>query len=366
MSDWYNIENIDQLDTPALVIYPDRIKENIRILKTFVPEVHRLRPHIKTNKCAEVCKMIMDEGIYKFKCATIAEAEMLALIGALDVLLAYQPVGPKALRLIELIQKFPNTHFGCLVDNFNSSSYLAAQAEKKGLKISVYIDVNVGMHRTGILPENAIELFARCHSLNGIDIKGLHAYDGHLRDTDLELRRAKCDEGFRKAEAAKNQIDNQFGKSLIMIAGGTPSFPIHAQRQHVECSPGTFIFWDKGYQQLLPEQHFIFAALVVTRVISKPTEDTITVDLGHKAIAAENPLSNRVYFLNAETVEPIGQSEEHLVLKTSHAFQVGDVFYGVPHHICPTVALHETMSVVENHRVIASWNVVSRKRKISV
>ena len=366
MSNWYKIENIDQLDTPALVVYPDRVKENIRILKDFVPDVNRLRPHVKTNKCAEVCKMMMDQGIYKFKCATIAEAEMLALIGAPDVLLAYQPVGPKVSRLIELIQKFPSTLFGCLVDNLDSASYLSDQAEKKGLTISVYIDLNVGMNRTGILSENTTELFASCITLKGIEIKGLHAYDGHLRDTDLEIRRAKCNEGFIKAETVKNQINKQFGKSLIMIAGGTPSFPIHAQRKDVECSPGTFIFWDKGYEQLLPEQPFLFAALVVTRVISKPTDDTITVDLGHKAIASENPLSNRVYFLNATGLEPVGQSEEHLVLKTNTTFKVGDVFYGVPHHICPTVALHETMAVVENHRVTGSWNVVSRKRKISV
>lgn len=366
MSDWYTIENIDQLDTPALVVYPERVKENIRILKDFVPDVNRLRPHVKTNKCAEVCTMMMDQGIYKFKCATIAEAEMLALIGAPDVLLAYQPVGPKVSRLIELIQKFPTTLFGCLVDNLDSASYLSDQAEKKGLKIYVYIDLNVGMNRTGILPEDAAKLFASCLTLKGIEIKGLHAYDGHLRDTDLEIRRAKCDEGYNKAEALKSQIEKQFGKSLLMIAGGTPSFPIHAQRKDVECSPGTFIFWDKGYEQLLPEQPFLFAALVVTRVISKPTDDTITVDLGHKAIASENPLSNRVYFLNAMEVEPIGQSEEHLVLKTNTTFQVGDVFYGVPHHICPTVALYETMAVVENHLVTGSWDVVSRKRKISV
>jgi D-serine deaminase-like pyridoxal phosphate-dependent protein len=367
MSDWYTINNIDQLDTPALVVYPDRVKENIRILKQFVPDVNRLRPHVKTNKCAEVCRLMMDQGIYKFKCATIAEAEMLALIGAPDVLLAYQPVGPKVSRLIELIQKFPNTLFGCLVDNLDSATSLSEQAEKKGMKISVYIDLNVGMNRTGILPEDALELFAKCGHLRGIEIKGLHAYDGHLRDTDLEIRRAKCDEGFNKARALQKEIEKQSGKSLVMIAGGTPSFPIHAQRQEAECSPGTFIFWDKGYHQILPEQPFLFAVLVVTRVISKPADDIITIDLGHKAIASESPLTNRVYFLNAPEVEPTGHSEEHLVLKaTQKRYKVGDVLYGVPFHICPTVALHETMAVVENHQVKDSWQVVSRKRKISI
>jgi D-serine deaminase-like pyridoxal phosphate-dependent protein len=135
----------------------------------------------------------------------------------------------------------------------------------------------------------------------------------------------------------------------------------------VECSPGTFIFWDKGYQQLLPEQPFLFASLVVTRVVSKPADDIATVDLGHKAIASENPITNRVYFLNSPDVLPIGHSEEHLVLKTApNELQVGDILYGVPHHICPTVALHETMGVIEKNKFTGSWNVVSRKRKITI
>jgi len=367
MSEWFTIDNMDQLDTPALVVYPDRVKENIRILKEFVPDVDRLRPHVKTNKCAEVCRLMMDEGIYKFKCATIAEAEMLASIGATDVLLAYQPVGPKAKRLIQLIKLFPFTSFSCLLDNLDSATNLSNVAERDDLQISVYMDLNVGMNRTGILPAKALELFSDCADLKGINIIGLHAYDGHLRDRDLEVRRANCDKGFGEVEVLHNQIQQQFGKSLIIIAGGTPSFPIHAQRAHVECSPGTVIFWDKGYQQLLAEQPFLFATLVVTRVISKPAEDIITVDLGHKAIASENAITNRVYFLNANEVEAIGHSEEHLVLKISNgSFQVGDVLYGAPHHICPTVALYETMAVVEKNKVVGSWSVASRKRKISI
>jgi D-serine deaminase-like pyridoxal phosphate-dependent protein len=367
MSDWYTISNMVQLDTPALVVYPDRVKENIRILKQFVLEVDRLRPHVKTNKCAEVCRMMMDEGITKFKSATIAEAEMLATIGAHDVLLAYQPVGPKVERFITLIKTFPFTSFGCLIDNIGSATRLSKAAEEHNITISVYIDLNVGMNRTGIEPEEALRLFNDAQSLKGIDIKGLHAYDGHLRDSDLEIRRAKCDEGFSKVSVLHQRIKEQSGKSLVMIAGGTPSFPIHAQRQEVECSPGTFIFWDKGYQQLLPEQPFLFASLVVTRVVSKPADDIATVDLGHKAIASENPITNRVYFLNSPDVLPIGHSEEHLVLKTApNELQVGDILYGVPHHICPTVALHETMGVIEKNKFTGSWNVVSRKRKITI
>ena len=97
--DWYTINNTETIDTPALVLYKERIQQNIAAAKEMIKDVNLLRPHVKTNKIAEVCSMMMDAGISKFKCATIAEAEMLGMIGAKNVLLAYPPVGPKAKRL---------------------------------------------------------------------------------------------------------------------------------------------------------------------------------------------------------------------------------------------------------------------------
>ena len=88
----YKIKNINDLDTPVLVVYPDRVKHNIQTAIDMVGDVARLRPHIKTHKSAEVARLMMDAGITKFKCATIAEAEMLGIAGAKDVLLAYQPI----------------------------------------------------------------------------------------------------------------------------------------------------------------------------------------------------------------------------------------------------------------------------------
>lgn len=363
---WYSIHNIEELTTPALVVYPDRVRENLRILLTFVPDVDRLRPHVKTNKCAEVCVMMMAAGIYKFKCATLAEAEMLGALQVRDVLLAYQPVGPAVHRLLALIHQFPKTRYSCLVDNPDSATALSSQAMLAGVTVPVFIDLNVGMNRTGIAPRNAVELVAHCQSLNGITVVGLHAYDGHLRDRDLEIRKANCDAAFQAVAELKVQLEENFPIQLTVVAGGTPTFPIHAQRSAVECSPGTFIFWDYGYQHLLPEQPFLFAALAVTRVISVPADHVATTDLGHKAIASENPITQRVHFLNAEGIEPLGHSEEHLVLKTPGTLQVGDVLYGVPYHICPTVALHETVAVVENNTVVGHWHVVARKRKITV
>ncbi len=367
-NNWYLISNIDSVDTPALALYPERIGQNIQTLLQTIDKVTRLRPHIKTHKSPEVIRMMMTAGITKFKCATIAEAEILGMEGAPDVLLAYQPVGPKAERLVNLIDQFPSTQYACLLDNNETAHELSQTMVNHHKAIRVFIDLNVGMNRTGIQTKDALSLIESCENLAGIIVVGLHAYDGHLRDTDLNVRKEKCDEAFKDVFRLQEHVLKKMGKDLIIVAGGTPTYSIHCKRKDVECSPGTFIYWDNGYAEILKEQHYLYAALVLSRVISKPTPDTICIDLGHKAIASENTITNRVTFLNAPNLTPTGHSEEHMVLKVedSSLYNVGDVLYGVPFHICPTVALHQRPAIVQNNKVTAYWNTLSRSRMITV
>lgn len=365
---WYELRNADTLDTPALVIYLDRVKQNIQTLIQSIDDVSRLRPHIKTHKSPEVTQLLLASGIKKFKCATIAEAEMLAMAEAPDVILAYQPVGPKAKRLADLIKKYPATKFSCLIDNSETAEALSTIFEAEKMSVNVYIDLNVGMNRTGIEPENAFELFQSCKKLSGLKIVGLHAYDGHIRDVDFEARTKRCDEAFARVEALHEKIKSIEKKDLIIVAGGSPTYSIHSKRKTIECSPGTFVYWDSGYEKILREQNFVPAALVVARVVSKPKSDVICVDLGHKAIASENSLPDRVSFLNGKNLKPVGHSEEHMVLQVEDGkeYNVGDVLYGVPYHVCPTVALHDRPAVAENNMVVKYWETLSRNRRITI
>lgn len=368
MNNWYEIENIDSIDSPALIIYKERVEENIRVLFSMIDDVKRLRPHVKTHKTKEVSLMLMEAGINKFKCATIAEAEMLAMAGAADILLAYQPFGPKLQRFILLIKKYPATTFSCLVDNVAAAKSVAEAAVKNNSIIHVYIDLNVGMDRTGITPDDdAIDLYEICASLDGLQVQGLHVYDGHFRAQDFEQRKKDSDKAFEQVNNLK-EILQQKGFEPIIIAGGSPTFPIHASRKNVECSPGTFIFWDKGYQSSCPEQPFVTAALVISRIISLPDKNKLCLDLGHKSIASENELNNRVYFLNAPELKFTGHSEEHLIAEApeGHSYKAGDVLYGLPYHICPTCALYERALLVENNVVSTEWKIIARDRKITV
>ncbi|OQP38711.1 threonine aldolase [Niastella yeongjuensis] len=367
-NNWYLIEDIDKLDTPALVIFPERVKANINTLKAMIDDPQRLRPHAKTHKTKEATQLMLAAGITKFKCATIAEAEMLGMCGAPDVVLAYQPVGPKLERFVKVTQQYPNTFYSCLVDNIPSASAIGEAFAAVGAAIAVYIDLNVGQNRTGITPgEKAIELYKYCANTKGLSIAGLHAYDGHTRGT-LAERTAQSNEAYAKVEDLLQALQSTGYPNIKVIAGGSPSFPIHAKRGQVECSPGTFIFWDKSYQDQNTEQPFQIAAIVVTRVVSLPNDTHICVDLGHKSIAAENELSKRVFFINAPELKAISHSEEHLVLQAGegHSYKPGDVLYGIPIHVCPTVALHERGYTVENGKLSDEWKIIARDRKISL
>jgi D-serine deaminase-like pyridoxal phosphate-dependent protein len=269
MEEWFRILNADAVDTPALVVYPDRVRRNLAQLTASIDDVARLRPHIKTHKSPHAVQLTLAAGITKFKCATIAEAELLGQCRAPDVLLAYQPVGPKATRFIALMERYPATQFACLVDNFAAATPLNALANAAGLTVRVFLDLNVGMNRSGITPAAAFDLYQQCANLTHLEVVGLHAYDGHIHDEDLAVRTARCHAAFAPVEELAAQLRGAgFGPTIV--AGGTPTFPVHAARPGVECSPGTFIYWDGGYGRAFVEQQFEPAALVLSRVVSLP------------------------------------------------------------------------------------------------
>jgi D-serine deaminase-like pyridoxal phosphate-dependent protein len=127
------------------------------------------------------------------------------------------------------------------------------------------------------------------------------------------------------------------------------------------------VFWDAGYARKLPDLEFLPAAVLLTRVVSKPTPTRLCLDLGHKAVASEMP-HPRVVFFDLNDATPVIHSEEHLVVETPQAdtFPIGACLYGIPWHVCPTVALHSEVVVVRNGRAEERWKVVARDRALTI
>ena len=364
--DGYHIKNVEFLDSPSLVLFKEKVLGNIQEALKIAGNVSRFRPHVKTHKLGEIIQMHTALGVHKFKCATLAEMEMVAMNGGRDILLAHQPVGPKIDTFISLIKRFPEVAFSTLVDDYHIVNQMAEIARADVMEIGLWVDIDNGMHRSGIeIGEEAAQLIRHIMDMPGVLFKGLHVYDGHIRDTNFNVRKSRSDEAFSQVESFIDRLGELNIQVPGIIAGGSPTFSIHAQREEVELSPGTYVFWDFGYKDMLPDYPFECAAILLTRVISKPGKDLLCLDAGHKAIASENP-HPRLRMLNLEVEEFTGHSEEHLVVKSkeAHRFKVGDLLYGIPRHICPTVALHQEVYVVEENQVQDTWEVSARKRSI--
>ncbi|QDV21821.1 D-TA family PLP-dependent enzyme [Aureliella helgolandensis] len=371
----YQLKDPQKLTTPCLLVYPELIASNLQEMLRLAGGAQRLRPHVKTHKTSQIIRMELEAGITKHKCATLGEALMLARAGAADVLIAYPQVGPSMGLLVDLLQRFPETRFSVTVDDLSNAQQLEQCFSDRKAQIDVMLDMDSGMHRTGIAPGPlAVELYAFLSQSESLHAAGLHVYDGQNHQPSRIEREA--------AVAALMQPVLRFVRELLaagysvpaLVCGGTPTFPVFANFKcedlplSIELSPGTCVLSDfnygRDYQDMSGIQN---AAVLMTRVISKPEAGRVTVDLGHKAVSPDQPAGHRCHFLWPADVKEVGHSEEHLVLETSQAEQlsVGDVLYALPAHICPTVALHSHLQVVRQGDVCDSWPVDARDRVYS-
>lgn len=368
MAEWYQVKDATDIPSPALLLYPDRIAENLRRMIGLAGTPEKLRPHVKTHKIEQIVRMKIALGITKFKTSTIAEAELAAGAGASDVLLAYPLVGPNIDRLLTLMTTFANCKFSSLVDDIDNLHIVSQKACDRNQIIPLYVDLNVGMGRTGITPgEPALQLYRKMATLNGVSPAGLHAYDGHLHENDVDVLRRRVQETFQPVWQMRLQLQSEGISVPNIIAAGTPTSKLLAEHENVEVGAGTTVLWDAGQSKLSPDLDFLNAAVLLARVISKPEPDRICIDLGHKAVASEM-VHPRIRIFGLEDAIPVIHSEEHLVLKTDRAgeYKVGQVLYGIPHHVCPTVALYNEALCVREGAIAETWAVAARGRTITI
>ena len=359
---WYRPANESSIATPCILLFPDRIEENIRRLIAIAGSAQRLRTHVKTHKIAEIIRLQLQQGIDRFKCATLSELEMTARAGGRDIMLAYPLLGPSVALWFDLVEQFPESKLSVCVDSEDALSEIRSQARQRGIQADLFVDIDNGMHRTGTDPEKAYGLIHAIANSTEFRFRGLHIYDGHIHMSDPAERKTRCDHDFKVVDSLVHYLEQDGIPVDELACGGTPTFPTHAGHPERTLCPGTPLLWDAGYGTSLPDLEFLPAAVLAGRVISKPQKH-ICLDLGHKAVAAEMP-HPRLYFLDLVVEEVRTQSEEHLVIKCRDRDQlpVGKLVYALPTHICPTMALHKEVYIVQDHKITTTWKVEARDR----
>lgn len=337
---------VAQLQTPALVVYLDRVRENIRSMIGYAGSPDRWRPHLKTTKIPEVWGELLQAGVRNFKCATTREADVFVSLAnrhdqPTDLLVAYPLRGPALQRLGAIANNAKNTSVSVLIEDPDLVADLPDD-------VGVFVDVNPGMNRTGIPMGDEAAVLAVVFAA-GKRFRGLHFYDGHLHDEDLAARRAAIFAGY---ERLMQLVDLLVAKGIAtpeVITSGTPAFH-HALHFDAfassetfvhRISPGTVVFHDARSQFDNPDVDLRPAALVLSRVISHPATDIVTCDAGSKSVAAEagDPCA---FVLGSDSLAAMSPSEEHLPLRCSGALPLrGAHVLLVPRHVCPTVNLAE-------------------------
>jgi len=359
---WYKPINESEISTPSVLVFPERIEENIRRMIAIAGDVQRIRPHVKTHKMAEVVRLQVKHGISKFKCATLAEVALVAANGGGDILLAYPLQGPGTQLFLDLVRQYPDVEFAVCVDSILSYRQLVDRAESNGVRLRVFVDLDNGMHRTGIEPSQAGELIDNILDSKFLKLVGFHIYDGHIHESSFADRKEHCDRDFESVSSLVRGLEEKGVAIEELACGGTPTFPIHALHKSRTLCPGTPLLWDAGYASAFPDLDFLPAAVLAGRVISKPLQN-ICLDLGHKSVASEMP-HPRMQFLNIDVINVFNHSEEHLVVGSDDSKELspGDMVYALPVHVCPTIALHEQVYVVKDRMVCETWKVVARNR----
>jgi D-serine deaminase-like pyridoxal phosphate-dependent protein len=363
----YRVPDLDEVLTPALAVYPELIASNIeRTLALLNGDADRWRVHIKTAKLGYTVQMLIERGVRNFKCATTLELITACDAGAADVLLAYPVMGANARRVREIADQFPKTRISVLAENDQQVT------QWRESRVDIFLDINPGMNRTGIevsQHDRVCSLIRQIQSA-GLEFRGLHHYDGQYGGLAEPQRSEAAHAGYDQLLELVLLSERQGLNIPELITAGTPTFPASlsytgfTNRFIHRISPGTIVYGDATSLKQLPASYgYAPAALVLTRVCSRPHEGIITCDAGHKSISADAGVPTCIV-IGHSGMRPLSPSEEHLPIQVTDGptVAVGDFLYLLPRHICPTVNNFDSALLVRDGR-LAAERVSARGRE---
>ncbi|MGB6085869.1 DSD1 family PLP-dependent enzyme [Parvibaculum sp.] len=358
------------IPTPALVLDLDAFERNVALMADHC-RVNGLglRPHAKTHKSVAIARAQIAAGALGQCCAKLGEAEAMAAGGIESILITSPVVTAGGIaRLMALNTKLPDLMV--VVDNPENARALAAAAAEARRPLKVLVDLDVGLHRTGIRPgEDATELAELLDAAEFLELRGLQAYAGHLMHIhDFAERREKS---LAAMKVLGEQRDALKAKGLccdIISGGGTGSYNIDPEANVLtELQGGSYIFMDKQYGDLAlgngASFPFATSLFVQMSVVSNNTRNLATTDAGFKAFAtdAEPPVllsgapEGASYFF-------FGDEQGGILLPDGAHLPLGSVLTAMTPHCDPTVNLYDAYHVVRGDTLVDIWPIEARGR----
>lgn len=367
---------LPRLSTPVLVIDLDAVEHNAAAMlrrlaadsPAGAPAASRWRPHVKTVKQPTLVGALMDAGIHRFKAATPDEvaivleaAALRALPRPVDVLLAYPAAPPQLHAMLELRRAHPGARVGLLADSpAHARALVDGIGAPEGLPaLDLWLDVDVGMHRTGSPP--AAWRSAAVATSPWLRLEGLHGYEGHLGFADREPAFAGYDALCQLARALAPAVAQICTSGTHGYAHALAHPELGSGPWSHQVGPGTLVLSDRRSAPAAADLGLRQAAFVGSRVVARPGDDRITLDAGSKALAPDCP-APACSVLAHPRWEPLPPSEEHRPVRVAPGERPehGRLVWLVPDHVCTTVNLHAEALYVRGDALVGTAPVRAR------
>ena len=359
------------LNTPALVLDLEMLDRNIAEMASFAKAHNvKLRPHSKTHKSADIARRQMEAGALGVCCAKLGEAEALGEAGVQSLHITSPVVTPQAIeRLIKLNGEVSDLMV--VVDHPANVEALATAAAKAGKPLAVIVDIDPGIHRTGVAtPEGVVELVQQVVKHKSLKYAGVQFYCGrHQHIVDFKERKASIEERTEYLKGILAMLEAAKLRPAIVTGSGTGTHFIDAKLGvFTELQVGSYVFMDHDYNVCdlrgLDKPTFEQALQIDARVVSANKAGMATVDAGLKAMATEKgPPVILKGAVEGSTTRFSGDEQLAVIAPEGKAAPaLAEQVILTPPHCDPTVNLYESYHVVKGDTLVDIWPVTGRGR----
>ncbi len=356
--------NIDELETPVLLIDLDVMEANLRRMSDYARK-HGLdfRPHIKTHRIPEIAKMQVELGAKGITVAKLGEAEVMSEAGLDDLLLAYPLLGAsKARRLRDVLEK---ARVSVALDSEESVRWVAEAAD--GKSVEVLVEIDLGARRCGVAPgPEAVRLARLIESTAGVYFGGLMFYPGHIHP-EFDGNKDTLEQLGRDLQYQLECFQREKIPVPRISGGSTPSAPFSHQIENLtEIRPGTYVFNDRNTLEWKACREVDCAASLLVTVASNAVPGQVIIDGGAKAFTSDllAPATRGGHGLVKGHPEIFFEkmNEEHgfLELPEGLRFEVGERLRIIPNHICVAVNLQDSLVTCRGQEVVGEWEIKAR------
>ena len=346
-------------ETPFIQLDSSCISRNISAMQREADKYGvNLRPHIKTHKSIDLAKLQVQAGAYGITASKLSEVETFAAGGINNIFMAYPLIGSGKIRNAVALSK--KTDLICSVDCLEGARLISQEALRQETTVSLRLEIDTGLHRTGISYGKAVETALSIDALDGIYLEGIFTFRGLLMSTGATLDGEKA--GREEGEMMVSLARDIRNKGLILPSvsvGSTPtSLGAAAVKGVTEIRPGTYIFNDRmGLNGGFCNSDQI-GAVIKTSIVSVSEGCHMVIDAGSKTLAADQPLNvppfhfqGHGHIVEAPELTISRLSEEHGMIHFPDGYTVswkpGDRLTVIPNHICTCVNLQDSLFLCE-------------------